>query len=126
MKPIRKEIDAYIKGFDTDVQNRLYAIREALFELVPDADEALKYRMPTIIHHGNLIHHAAFKEHIGIYPLPHVLEKLKEILSAYKQGKGSIQFPNDKPLPIDVIVKIAQERIKEHAEAIHQMASRKK
>ncbi|MBL8965934.1 MAG: hypothetical protein JNG85_02930, partial [Spirochaetaceae bacterium] len=78
--------------------------------------EGIKYRMPTILDHGNLLHYAAFKSHIGLYPLPHALESLKEETRGYKQGKGSIQFPNDRPLPLDLIVRIAKARIAEQVE----------
>lgn len=103
----------YIHSFDNEVQGRLLAIREAAFELVPDAEEAIKYRMPTIIFHGNLLHYAAFAHHIGIYPLPHVIETLKADLAPYRQGKGSIQFQNDEPLPMDLIRKIITTRLEE-------------
>lgn len=86
-------------------------IRDIFLSEVPDATEGIKYQMPTIMWHGNLIHYAAFKNHIGIYPLPDVLVALYEKLEGYKMGKGSIQFPNDKPLPEDVIRLIVKTRL---------------
>ncbi len=109
------EIDAYISQYPEQVRQRLRAIRDLAFELVPGATEAIKYRMPTIIWHGNLFHYAAFARHIGLYPLPGVLETLKDELQAYKTGKGSIQFPHDQPLPLDLIRNIILLRLKEVA-----------
>ena len=111
MKEIDVSIKEYIQGFDKDVQNRLYRIREIILEQVPTAEEGIKYKMPTVMYHGNLIHYAAFKKHIGIYPLPTVIETLKEELKTYKQGKGSIQFQNDEELPIELIKKIVKARL---------------
>ena len=113
MKKIKNEIEEYINQYDKETVRRLLKIREKAFELLPDADEAIKYKMPTILWNGNVFHYAAFKNHIGIYPLPHVLEELKDDLKEYKQGKGSIQFQNDEELPMDVIEKIIKARIKD-------------
>lgn len=116
MGKIKNEIEEYINQYDKETVRRLLKIREKAFELLPDADEAIKYKMPTIIWNGNVFHYAAFKNHIGIYPLPHVLEELKDDLKEYKQGKGSIQFQNDEELPMDVIEKIIKARIKDMKE----------
>lgn len=88
-------------------------IRHIFLSEVPDATEDIKYQMPTIMWHGNLIHYAAFKNHIGIYPLPNVLVTLHEEIKGYKTGKGSIQFQNDEPLPEDLIRLLVQTRLKE-------------
>ena len=111
MKEIDVSIKEYIQGFDKDIQNRLFRIREIILEQVPTAEEGIKYKMPTFMDHGNLIHYAGFKKHIGIYPLPTVIETLKEELKTYKQGKGSIQFQNDEELPIELIKKIVKARV---------------
>jgi len=103
----------YIHSFNAEIQDRLLAIRDAAFELVPDAEEEIKYRMPTIIYHGNLLHYAGFARHIGLYPLPHAIETLKAELEPYHQGKGSIQFPNDEPLPMEIIRKVFATRLEE-------------
>jgi uncharacterized protein YdhG (YjbR/CyaY superfamily) len=107
---MQKEIETYINQFNPEIQNRLLQIRDVFFSVVPDATEAIKYQMPTIIWNGNLIHYAAFRKHIGIYPLPHVLELLQDDIKGYKTGKGSIQFDNDKVLPLEVIRKIIELR----------------
>lgn len=113
MKEINASIQAYIDRFPPETRRRLLAIRQIIAEIVPDAEEAIKYQMPTFVHHGNLIHYAAFKNHIGIYPLPRVIETLKDELKPYKQGKGSIQFQNDEELPIEIIKKIVRTRAEE-------------
>ena len=113
MKQIDISIKEYIQGYGKEIQNRLYRIREIIFEQVPTAEEGIKYKMPTVVYHGNLIHYAAFKNHIGIYPLPEVIETLKEELKAFRQGKGSIQFQNNEELPIELIKKIVKARVEE-------------
>ena len=113
MKELDPEVKAYIDIFDSKVQKRLLAIREIIFSFVPFAEETIKYKMPTIVYHGNLIHYAAFKNHIGIYPLPEVIETLMEELKIFRQGKGSIQFQNNKEFPIEIIRKIIKTRIEE-------------
>lgn len=110
MKP---EIEAYFSHFPPEIQSRLHRIRDLFLAEVPDADEAIKYQMPTILWHGNLIHYAAFSRHIGVYPLPSVLVELKDEITGYKTGKGSIQFANDEPLPEDLIRKIVKKRKEE-------------
>ena len=123
MRALEGPVAAYIDNFSGEIRERLLAIREAAFDLVPGAEEAIKYRMPTIIYHGNLLHYAGFPHHIGVYPLPHVIETLKTDLAPYRQGKGSIQFQNDEPLPIELIRKIIATRLEERTQ---ETAMRKK
>ena len=81
---------------------------------ISGAVEAIKYAMPTFVLNGNLVHFAAFKNHLGFYPVPSGIEAFKKDLSVYKGGKGSVQFPLDKPLPLDLITKIVNFRVKEN------------
>jgi uncharacterized protein YdhG (YjbR/CyaY superfamily) len=113
MREMNAAIKAYFEQFPPETRRRLLAVRQAIAEIVPEAEEAIKYQMPTFVLHGNLLHYAAFKNHIGIYPLPHVIETLKDDLKPYKQGKGSIQFQNDEELPLELIRKIARTRVAE-------------
>src|SRR6266498_3067439 len=94
-----KNIDEYITGFPHDVQAILSKIRLTIRKAAPDAQETIKYQMPTFTLNGNLVHFAAFKNHIGFYPVPTGIEKFKKELSVYEQGKGSVQFPIDQPMP---------------------------
>jgi uncharacterized protein YdhG (YjbR/CyaY superfamily) len=108
-----KNIDEYIAGFPADVQRVLQEIRRVIRAAAPDAEETIKYRIPTFVLDGNLVHFAAFEKHIGIYPTPSGIEKFKNELSAYPIAKGSVQFPLDKPLPLGLIRKIVKFRVKE-------------
>ena len=116
-------IDEYIAGFPADIQEILQKIRKTIQEAAPEATEKISYQMPTFFLKGNLVHFAGFKEHIGFYPVPSGIEKFKKELSVYKQGKGSVQFPLDKPMPYDLITKIVKFRVKENLAAA---ASKKK
>lgn len=113
MKPINEQVEKYFSSFDGVALERLHTIRNLIFELIPEASEAIKYGIPTILYHGNLVHYAAFKNHIGLYPTPSGMDAFSEEMAAYKQGKGSVQFPLKEPLPIDLIKKIVMFRIQE-------------
>jgi uncharacterized protein YdhG (YjbR/CyaY superfamily) len=107
-------IDDYIKTFPTYVQNILEKMRQIIRKAAPEAVEAISYQMPTLKLNGkNLVHFAAFKNHIGFYPIPSGIEAFRRELSPYKQGKGSVQFPVDKPIPYDLVEKIVRFRVKE-------------
>ncbi len=110
-----KTIDAYIAGFPRDVQVILQKIRLTIRKAAPGAEETIKYQIPTFTLNGNLVHFAGFQKHIGFYPVPTGIEKFKKELSVYKQGKGSVQFPLDKPIPYGLIGKIVKYRVKENS-----------
>jgi uncharacterized protein YdhG (YjbR/CyaY superfamily) len=111
------EIDTYIEGFPADVQERLKAIRDAVRELAPQATERICMRIPTFDLNGKwLVHYAGFEKHIGFYPQPEGIIAFKDKLAGYKTSKGTIQFPLDKPLPIDLIREIITYRAKEQSE----------
>lgn len=109
-----KNVDEYINSFQPSTQKKLNELRRAISKAAPGAVEATKYGMPTFILNGNLIHFAAFKNHIGLYPTPSATGAFKEELSIYKSGKGSIQFPINKPLPIELVVRIVKFRVAEN------------
>ncbi|PNX53113.1 MAG: hypothetical protein BV458_06115 [Thermoplasmata archaeon M9B2D] len=112
-------IDAYIAGFPKETQVRLQRLRQVILQAAPDAEEAIRYQMPTFRLAGkNLVHFAAFAHHIGFYPTPSGIAAFKKELSAYKQGKGSVQFPFDEPLPYDLVKKIVMYRVKETVAAL--------
>lgn len=117
-------IDAYIAGFPADVQAVLQQIRRAIHETAPEATEAISYGMPTFKLHGNLVHFGAFKSHIGFYPVPSGMEAFKDELVAYKQGKGSVQFPLSKPMPLDLIRRMVEFRVQESKAAKANKGSR--
>lgn len=108
------EVDTYINGFSIEVQNRLSAIRNIVRELAPEATERICMRMPTFDLNGKwLVHYAGFEKHIGFYPQPEGIVAFKDRLTEYKTSKGTIQFPLNKTLPIDLIREIVQYRVKE-------------
>jgi uncharacterized protein YdhG (YjbR/CyaY superfamily) len=111
-----KTIDEYIADFPPDVQDILQKIRATIRKAAPEAQEKISYQMPTFTLYGNLVHFAAFKNHIGFYPIPSGIEAFKEDLSPYKQGKGSVQFPLDQPIPYDLIARITAFRVRENLE----------
>jgi uncharacterized protein YdhG (YjbR/CyaY superfamily) len=106
-------IDEYISGFPEAVQCLLQQVRDAIRMEAPQATEVISYGIPTFNLNGPLVHFAAFKSHIGFYATPTGHEAFIAELSAYKQGKGSVQFPFDRPLPIDLIKRIVKFRIDE-------------
>ena len=110
----KSDIDKYISGFPKEIQTILEQIRTAIKQVVPEAEEAIKYAMPTFVLNGNLVHFAAFKNHIGFYPVPSGIKALKQDLSVYKGAKGSVQFPLNQPMPLDLIAKIVKFRVKEN------------
>ena len=109
-------IDAYIAGFPEEVRAILEKIRGIVKAAAPEAEEAIKYQIPTFVLNGNLVHFAAFENHIGLYPTPSGIEQFKDALSKYKNAKGSVQFPLDAPIPYPLIKKIVSFRVKENRE----------
>ncbi len=104
-------IDEYIATFPPEVQEHLYQIRQTIKAAAPNATEKISYGMPTFHLNGNLIHFAGYKNHIGLYPAPQGIEAFKKELSAYKGAKGSVQFPLDKPMPLELIARITKYRV---------------
>jgi uncharacterized protein YdhG (YjbR/CyaY superfamily) len=110
-------IDEYIAQCPTGIQPTLKELRKVIRESAPKATEKMSYNMPTFSQEGNLVYFAVFTNHIGFYPLPKSIQIFEKELSKYKQGKGSIQFPIDKPLPFKLISKIVKFRVKENIES---------
>lgn len=111
-----KTIDAFIKEFPKDVQKLLSQVRTTIRDAAPDAEETISYAIPTFKLKGNLVHFAAYKNHIGFYPGSTGITAFKKELSDYQSAKGSVQFPLDKPLPLDLISKIVRYRVQENLE----------
>ena len=103
-----KSIDDYIADFPEDVQVLLKKIRATITKAAPNAEEAIKYGMPTFVLNGNLIHFAGYKGHIGLYPGPRPIEKFKDELAEYDTSKGTIRFPLDKRIAFGLIGKITK------------------
>ena len=111
-----KTIDNYIAGFPTEVRVILQKLRATIRKAAPGAEEAIKYRLPTFVLSGNLVHFGAFKKHIGFYATPTGNKKFREELSAYKGAKGSGQFPLDKPIPYGLVSRMVKFRVKKNLE----------
>lgn len=108
-----KTVDEYIKTYPKDVQSILEEVRLTIQKAAPEAVEAISYQIPTFRLNGNLVHFAAFKNHIGFYPTSSGIEAFEKELSQYKRGRGSVQFPLDKPIPYGLVRKIVRYRAKE-------------
>jgi uncharacterized protein YdhG (YjbR/CyaY superfamily) len=111
--PIAGSIDQYISSFPPAVQKMLRQMRTTIAKAAPDAVEAIKYAIPTFVFHGNLVHFAAYSNHVGFYPAPSGLKAFQNELAPYKSSKGAVQFPLDEPLPLDTISKIVKFRVNE-------------
>ena len=113
-QPAPKNIDEYIARFSPDVQEILQALRAAIREAAPKAEETIGYQMPAFEQEGVLVYFAARKQHIGFYPTSSGIEHFKRELSAYKSSKGAVQFPLGQPLPLELIRKIVAFRVQEN------------
>jgi uncharacterized protein YdhG (YjbR/CyaY superfamily) len=106
-------IDDYINTFPANVQRILQDLRQIIRESAPEAEETISYQMPTFKLNGNLVHFAAYKNHIGFYPAPSGIEAFKEELAPYPLSKGAIRFPLGEPIPLDLVRKIVKFRVQE-------------
>jgi uncharacterized protein YdhG (YjbR/CyaY superfamily) len=114
MKAKFDNIDEYIALFPAEIQVLLQKIREAIKKSAPEAEEVISYGMPTFKQNGNLVHFAAFKDHIGFFPTPSGVVAFKKELEPYSTSKGTIRFPMDKPIPFALIKKIVEFRVREN------------
>jgi uncharacterized protein YdhG (YjbR/CyaY superfamily) len=119
-------IDEYILQFPQEIQEILKTIRKVVRESAPEAQEKISYQMPTFALLGNLVHFAAFKNHIGLYPTPSGIEAFKDELSKYKGAKGSIRFPLDEPIPYELIGRIVKLRVAENIKKSEDKLKKKK
>jgi uncharacterized protein YdhG (YjbR/CyaY superfamily) len=109
--------DEYIAGFPGDIQLILNQVRETIQHAAPDAEESIAYGMPAYKTYGKpLVYFAGFKNHIGFYATPTGHSEFAKELSKYKQGKGSVQFPIDQPMPLDLIFQMVEFRVVENME----------
>lgn len=113
-KAIATTIDQYISEAPQEVQERLNNLRTVIKAEVPDAEERIAYAMPTFSQNGNLVHFAYFKNHIGFFPAPSGIENFKDELAKYKTSKGTVQFPLNEEIPMDLVREIVRFRLKEN------------
>ena len=107
-------IDEHISHFPADVQEKLQILRNTILECAPNAIEKIAYGIPTFYLKKNLVHFAGYKNHIGFYPGASGIANFQNEISEYKNSKGAVQFPHDKPLPINLIKKIVEFKLKEN------------
>ncbi len=111
---VYKNIDDYIEKAPQEVQQKLRDLRAVIKSELPDAEERIAYQMPTFSQKGNLVHFAAFKNHIGFFPAPSGIENFRDELAKYKTSKGTVQFPLDEDIPMDLVREIVRFRLKEN------------
>ena len=111
-----KTVDEYISTFQPGTKGILEEVRKTVKEAAPQAKEVISYNMPAIKMNGVLVYYAAYKEHIGFYPTASPIDIFKNEISAYKWSKGAVQFPIDKPMPLDLISKIVKFRVQQDSE----------
>lgn len=109
------DVDAYIATFPKDIAERLSAVRATIRAEAPLATERMSYGIPTFHMNGNLVHFAGFARHVGFYPGPTGIATFAVALKRYKRGKGSVQFPHEEPLPLDLVSEIVQFRVAENS-----------
>lgn len=111
--------DDYIANFPETVQELLQSVRATVKAAAPQAKEKISYNMPAFEQYGNLVYFSAAKSHIGFYPTPSAIKAFKDELAGFHSAAGSVQFPFDKPLPLDLITKMVKfrvdENVKKHA-----------
>ena len=106
--------DEYILNFPAEVQVILEKVRSTIQKAAPEAKEKINYGIPTFTLNGNLVHFAAFKNHIGFYPTPSGITAFRKELSSYENAKGSVKFPIDEAIPYDLITEIVKFRVREN------------
>lgn len=119
-------IDEYIATFPEEIQKILEELRATIKSAAPDAEEKISYQMPTFALKGNLVHFAAYKNHIGFYPAPRGIEEFKQELSIYEGAKGTVRFPIDKPLPLELISRIVKFRVAENLKNAETKSNKKR
>ncbi len=126
-KKVFKSFDEYISQFSPEVREILLSIRKVIKEAAPQAEERMSWQMPTFVLHGNLVHFAAHKNHIGFYPGASGIQAFKDRFTGYKSSKGAVQFPIEKPMPYELIREIVRFRVNENLkEAESKPGKRKK
>ena len=118
-----KDIDEYIAGYPKEIQKFLQEVRATIKKAAPQAVEVISYAMPAFKMNGLLVWFAAHSKHIGFYPKASGIEAFKKELSEFKWAKGTVQFPFDKQIPLDLITKIVEFRVNEN---LHKIKTKKK
>jgi uncharacterized protein YdhG (YjbR/CyaY superfamily) len=105
-------IDDYIAKYPPEVQARIEKVRSCIKEIIPDAEEVFSYGVPAFKLKKVVVMYAAHKEHIGFYPMPQTIEAFKDKLTDYSYAEGTVRFPHNKDLPLDLIKEMVTYRLK--------------
>lgn len=116
MQKAAESVDKYIEQFPADVQERLEQMRKTIRDTAPTAEEMISYAIPSYRLNGMLVHFAAFSKHIGFYPGAGGIAEFADELTGYKTSKGTVQFPFGKPLPLELVKRIVEFRVKQNLE----------
>lgn len=111
--PPANSVSEYLAAFPPVIRKVLERMRRAIRKAAPEAEETLKYGIPTFVLHENLVHFGGFKQHVGFYPTPSAIKAFEAELAEFARSKGAVQFPLDKPLPVELIEKIVAFRVRE-------------
>jgi uncharacterized protein YdhG (YjbR/CyaY superfamily) len=109
-----KDVEEYFSWFPQETQEKMSQVKSAILKVMPQAEEGISYAMPTYKYKGLLAHYAAYEKHIGFYPGSLAIEVFAADIKGYKSAKGSIQFPLNKPMPLDLVTRIVEFRLKEN------------
>jgi uncharacterized protein YdhG (YjbR/CyaY superfamily) len=120
------DVDTYIEGFPGETRKLLEQLRTTIKRAAPDAKEVISYQMPAYKLQGMLVYFAAYAKHIGFYPASSGIAAFKKELSVYKGAKGSVQFPLDEPLPLELVAEIVAFKVKENVKKAEMKASTRK
>ncbi|BBB47185.1 iron chaperone [Pelolinea submarina] len=107
-------IDEYMTGFPAQAQAIMQRMRDLIHEIAPEATEKISYGIPTFVLGQNLVHFAAYQNHIGFYPSSSGIAHFEEELRDYETSKGTVRFPLDKPIPYDLVRRITEFRVAEN------------
>ena len=122
-KPTYADIDDYIHDFPPDVRKKLIQIRDLIKKTAPEAEGKISYQMPAFFLHGVLVYFAAFKDHISFFPTASGIAAFKSEIQTYKNAKGTVQFPLDKPIPLQLIKRIVAYRVKQNKNKLKESVS---
>jgi uncharacterized protein YdhG (YjbR/CyaY superfamily) len=111
-----KTVDEYMSTFPASTKKLLQQVRKAIHAAAPEAEDVISYNMPAVKQNGVLVYYAAYEKHIGFYPTASPIKVFEAELSEYKFSKGAIQFPIDEPMPLDLVTKMVEYRVKETQE----------
>lgn len=125
MNAFPQTIDAYIAQYPHNIQEILQNIRATIHDAAPDAQETIKYGIPTFVQNGNMISFAAYKKHVSLYPVPAGNEKFQKELAPYRAAKSTFQLPLDKPVPYALVTKFIKYRVKEHLASVKAKANKR-